>query len=204
MIPRTEKRFIRGIHFIPLLSSLLMAGLFLCGSAMAHSMETGLIRDHKLGYDGETGNFLSDSGQKMASVSSENKPLEAIIHRAANRYEVESALIKAIIKVESGYDPRAISHRGAKGLMQLMPRTARALGVKNIFDPEHNINGGVKYFKRLLNRFNGRVKLALAAYNAGITNVRKYNGVPPFRATRRYIQKVFKYYHHYKAQEERT
>ena len=82
--------------------------------------------------------------------------------------------------------------------MQLMPSTAKSLGVENIFDPEHNINGGVRYFKRLVNRFNGDLKLALAAYKAGTRQVLNYNGVPPSTATRLYIQKVFIYYEYFK------
>lgn len=121
-----------------------------------------------------------------------------LIHKVANRYDVDPALVKAIIKAESGYNPKAISKRGAKGLMQLMPGTAKALGVKDCFNPEHNINGGVKYFKELLERFNGNVKLSLAAYNAGARKVRLYGGVPPFKATRYYVEKVFEYYSLYK------
>lgn len=125
-----------------------------------------------------------------------------IVLRAADRHQVDPALVKAIIMAESGYNPRAISKRGAKGLMQLMPRTARALGVVNIFDPEHNINAGVKYFRHLMNRFEGDTRLALAAYNAGSSKVRQYQGVPPFEATKYYIKKVFRYYKHYKKEME--
>jgi len=124
----------------------------------------------------------------------------SIIHQAADRYQVDAALVKAIIMAESGYNPKAISKRGAQGLMQLMPETAEALGVEDSFNPKHNIDGGVRYFKKLVNRFDGDVRLALAAYNAGSKNVRDYQGVPPFKATRFYIKKVFKYYHIYKNQ----
>jgi soluble lytic murein transglycosylase-like protein len=121
-----------------------------------------------------------------------------IILEAANKHQVNPALIKAIIMAESGFKPRAVSKRGAKGLMQLMPRTAEALGVQDSFNPAHNINGGVKYFKRLLTLFDGDVKLALAAYNAGSRKVKEYKGIPPFKVTRHYIEKVFEYYLHYK------
>lgn len=121
-----------------------------------------------------------------------------IIIDAADQYGVDPALITAIIKAESQFNPRAVSHRGARGLMQLMPGTARAMGVKNSFDPEHNIQGGTKYMKQLLNEFDGKIKLALAAYNAGSRNVRKYQGVPPYKVTRNYIRKVFLYYETYK------
>ncbi|MGD2029916.1 MAG: lytic transglycosylase domain-containing protein, partial [Desulfobacterales bacterium] len=120
--------------------------------------------------------------------------------QTAGRYQVDPALVKAIIMAESGYNAKAISKRGAKGLMQLMPATAQALGVEDIFNPKQNISGGVRYFKQLFNQFNGDVKLALAAYNAGSRNVRNYQGVPPFKATQYYIKKVFKYYRIYKDQ----
>ena len=118
---------------------------------------------------------------------------DSIIRKAAKRYQVDPSLIRAIIMAESSYNPKAVSKKGAIGLMQLMPSTAEALGVEDGFNPEHNINAGVKYFKQLLNQFNGDVKLALAAYNAGSGRVREYNGIPPFKATQYYIKKVFEY-----------
>jgi len=123
-----------------------------------------------------------------------------IILQEASRHEVDPALVKAIIMAESGYNPNAISKKGAKGLMQLMPSTAQALGVEDAFNPEQNISGGVRYFKQLVNRFDGDVKLALAAYNAGSKKVRHYQGIPPYKATHYYIEKVFKYYELYKDQ----
>lgn len=127
-----------------------------------------------------------------------HKQFDDLIFEAADRYEVDPALVKAIIMAESGYNPKAVSTRGARGLMQLMPGTAKALGVEDCFDPKHNINGGVKYFKKLLDRFDGDVKLGLAAYNAGAAKVWRHKGVPPFRATKYYIEKVFKYYSRFK------
>jgi soluble lytic murein transglycosylase-like protein len=123
-----------------------------------------------------------------------------IIIQAASHHQIDPALVKAIIMAESSYNPRAISKKGAKGLMQLMPATAQALGVEDSFNPKQNISGGVRYFKKLVNRFDGDVKLALAAYNAGSKNVMRYQGIPPFKATRYYIKKVFKYYQLYKNQ----
>ena len=123
-----------------------------------------------------------------------------IITRAADRYEVDSALIKAVIMTESAYNPKAVSKQGAKGLMQLMPGTARALGVKNAFNPAHNINGGVKYLRQLLDTFDNNIELALAAYNAGTSKVKRHGGIPPIKATRRYVSKVFAYYRHYKVE----
>ena len=131
-------------------------------------------------------------------------PFEHIINRAASTHKVDPDLIKAIIMAESRYNPKAVSKRGAKGLMQLMPITAKSLGVEDSFDPEENINGGVMYFRKLLDRFDGNVKFALAAYNAGSRYVRKYGGVPPFRQTQTYIHKVFKYHRQYKQEVEDT
>ena len=121
-----------------------------------------------------------------------------IILEAANLHDVDLTMVKAIIMAESGYNKKSVSRNGAVGLMQLMPRTARSLGVKDIFNPEENIHAGVRYFKTLLNRFKGDEKLALAAYNAGARNVYKYKGIPPFRETRRYIRKVLAYQQFYK------
>jgi len=122
-----------------------------------------------------------------------------IIHAAAGRHMIDPELIKAVIKVESRFDPYAISKKGARGLMQLMPKTARALGVIDPLDPRDNINGGVKYLKNLLNRFNGNLKLALAAYHAGCGKVSKFKGIPPYKTTQRYVRKVIEHYHSYKA-----
>ncbi len=124
------------------------------------------------------------------------------IEQAADLHQVDSALIRAIIMAESGFNPNAVSHKGAMGLMQLMPKTAASLGVENGFDPKHNINAGVRYFKRLLNRFDGNLEYALAAYNAGSRKVRQYQGIPPFKATQHYIKKVLKYYEYYKTEDK--
>lgn len=136
----------------------------------------------------------------IISWNSAERLFQPIILKAANRYEVEPAMVMAIIMAESSYNPKAISKKGAKGLMQLMPTTAKSLGVKDSFNPEHNINAGVRYFKKLLNQFDGDVELALAAYNAGSRKVREHRGIPPFRATKHYIKKVIKYYRYYKDQ----
>lgn len=125
-----------------------------------------------------------------------------IIIKTAIRYQIDPALVKAIIMAESGYNSRAISKNGAKGLMQLMPETAKELNVGDIFNPKQNIDGGIRYFKQLLNQFSGDLKLALAAYNAGSNTVRKYKGIPPFKETQNYVEKVFEYYQLYKNQIE--
>ncbi len=130
----------------------------------------------------------------------ESVPFHGIIVQVAGRYEVDPHLIRAIIFAESGYNPRAKSKKGARGLMQLMPSTAKSLGVEDIYDPEENIDGGVRYFRSLLDRFDDDVQLALAAYNAGSRHVRNYDGVPPFRATQLYVKKVLKFHKLFKAE----
>ncbi len=142
---------------------------------------------------------LASAGISITPVrKTKSDRFDSIITKAAKRYKVDSALIKAVIMMESAYNPKAVSKQGAKGLMQLMPRTARALGVKNAFNPAHNINGGVKYLRQLLDTFDDNIKHALAAYNAGSSKVKRHGGVPPIKATRAYVRKVFAYYHHYK------
>lgn len=149
-----------------------------------------------------TSNLLNGIYDKRLYTSKREKIYNSIILKAASKYEIEPALIKAIIMAESSYNHRAISKKGAVGLMQLMPETADALGVKDVYDPQHNVYGGAKYIKQLLDQFDNNLELALAAYNAGSTKVRKYNGIPPFRSTRIYIKKVFKYYRYYQLDQQ--
>jgi len=116
-----------------------------------------------------------------------------LIVKASERHKIEPALIKAIIKAESNFNHRAVSRKGAKGLMQLMPATASSLQVQDSFHPENNIEGGVKYLRYLLNYFNGNLPLALAAYNAGENAVIRHRGIPPYRETQVYVERVLSY-----------
>ena len=145
-------------------------------------------------------NILQNADFRYIFRHTHDRLFHPIILQEASRHKVDPALVKAIIMAESGYNPNAVSKKGAQGLMQLMPSTAEALGVEDAFNPEQNISGGVRYFKKLVNRFDGDVKLALAAYNAGSKKVRHYQGIPPFKSTHYYIEKVFKYYELYKDQ----
>lgn len=124
---------------------------------------------------------------------------EPIIKSVASEFGVDTNLVKAVIHAESGYNPNAVSPKGAQGLMQLMPGTAKGLKVSNSLDPRENIRGGVRYLRFLLDTFNGDVTLALAAYNAGLSRVNQYGGVPPFTETQNYISRVLNYRNSYQS-----
>lgn len=133
------------------------------------------------------------------NVSQYIKEYEGIIAQASQRFKVDPSLVKALIKAESDFDNRAVSDKGAQGLMQLMPETANAMEVANPFSPEENIFGGTRYFSLLLDRFKNDKILALAAYNAGPEAVETYGGIPPFPETKSFVAKVLDYYERYKS-----
>lgn len=141
----------------------------------------------------KTGN----SGSVQPVRVSEVKPSESmdeLIRTAAARQGVDPGLVRAVIQVESNFNPRAVSRKGAMGLMQLMPGTAKSLDVDNAFDPRQNIEAGVRHLKSLLNDYNGNVELTLAAYNAGSGAVKRSNGIPPYRETQDYVRKITNLY----------
>jgi len=123
----------------------------------------------------------------------ETAQFDRLIAEACRRYGVEFALVKAVIKAESAFDPSALSPAGARGLMQLMPATAAQHGVGDVHNPQSNIDGGVRHLRLLLDRFRGNVTLTLAAYNAGPEAVARYNGIPPYAETQTYVQRVLQY-----------
>lgn len=146
-------------------------------------------------------NVPSDARYRKIEVESarfhavlSERELEPLIKRHSSQQQLHPALIRAVIKAESNFDPRAVSRAGAIGLMQLMPQTAVRLDVRDMFDPDENVGGGTKYLRQLLDRFHGNLPLALAAYNAGENVVDRYQSLPPIDETRQYVRKVLRYY----------
>ena len=147
--------------------------------------DPGLAKSEALASAGTT-DFSKTIASKLAAPAS----METIFTEASSAYGIPTAVIKAVAKAESDFNPKARSHCGAQGVMQLMPATARGLGVTDPWDVRQNIMGGTKYLRSMLDKYNGNLKLALAAYNAGSNNVDKYGGVPPFKETQNYVTKI--------------
>jgi soluble lytic murein transglycosylase-like protein len=127
--------------------------------------------------------------------------LASLVEQAARRHGLDPALVRAVVSVESGFKPGAVSPKGAQGLMQLMPRTAASLGVLDAFDPEQNLDAGVRHLEALVRQYDGDLTRALAAYNAGQGAVARHGGVPPYRETRAYVRRVLERYRAQKAKQ---
>jgi hypothetical protein len=162
------------------------------------AQQSNLFDPSWLRFDRET---AADAKEKLSLVTDavsqeffKTLPFGSIIHEKARKYDVDPALVAAVIEQESRFKLRARSHRGAMGLMQLMPRTGRWMGAKNLYDAEQNVDAGVKYLAYLDKRFKGNRTKIIAAYNAGEGTVKRYGGIPPYRETRTYVKKVFKNY----------
>lgn len=171
-------------------------------TSSSNSLLETTLGSHNLQYN-STNQFFSPSTLSAAmGVTTENSlslvkssppstmKYGDIIKQAAEKFDLPERLISSIIQHESNFNSDAVSHAGAQGLMQLMPGTAKFLGVKNSLDPEQNITGGARYLRQMLDQFNGNIENALAAYNAGPGNVKKYGGIPPFKETQNYVKKV--------------
>lgn len=140
----------------------------------------------------------NDKHSSSFSYIRDSNQYDSLISELSNKHQVDFALIKAIIRAESGFNPSAVSRKGAKGLMQLMPETAMRMNVSNVFNPRENIDGGVRYFKYLLSVFNDDLRLSLAAYNAGENVVGELRSIPPYRETADYVKKVLSFYQSYR------
>jgi len=134
------------------------------------------------------------SGLPVVPNGNKSSQFDSLINEFSKKYDVDFALIKAMIQTESGFNPLAVSRKGAKGLMQLMPETALRMNVSDVFNPRENIEGGVRYFKYLLSLYNNDLRLSLAAYNAGENTVSALRSIPPYRETIDYVRKVLSYY----------
>jgi soluble lytic murein transglycosylase len=143
---------------------------------------------------------LKESNGPRTAASSFNASYDSLIRTASGRHSVDADLIRAIIKTESDFNAAARSQKGAMGLMQLMPDTARLHNVVDAYDPGENVEGGVRHFRMLLDRYQGNLELSLAAYNAGSAAVEKHQGIPPFAETREYVRRVLRFYDSYRGE----
>jgi hypothetical protein len=137
-----------------------------------------------------SGKFSPETEDLVKGKQITSESVDNAIEAAAKRHGVDANLVRAVIKVESNFNPHAVSRKGAQGLMQLMPYTARNLNVTNAFDPNQNVDAGVRHLKSLLENYNGNLELSLAAYNAGSGAVDRNKGIPPYRETREYVRKI--------------
>ncbi|MGA2515370.1 MAG: lytic transglycosylase domain-containing protein [Thermodesulfobacteriota bacterium] len=164
--------------------------------------ENGVIHFTNCPRDPKFKLYIRESNEDVGNESAgfyvkDSAQYDSLISEFSKKYQVDFALIKAMIRAESGFNPLAISRKGAKGLMQLMPETASRMNVSNVFNPRENIEGGVRHFKNLLSLFDNDVRLSLAAYNAGENLVAELRSIPPYRETVDYVRKVLSYYQSY-------
>lgn len=157
--------------------------------ARSNNFDAGALRsfNNTVSFSGAN---QTNSNSSLEKFPQNVRRWEKIIEKASIVHGVDKTLIAAVMEAESAGNPKAVSRAGASGLMQLMPGTARDMGVKNVFDPTENIMGGVRYLRLMLDRFGGDLRLALAAYNAGPGNVERFGGIPPFRETRNYVENI--------------
>ncbi len=191
-------------HRVRIAAGALVALILLAAASSAVQADIYMYRDadgvlHFTNVPASTKYRLYIRNRKPAfSTSPGTKKYDGIIQDAARRYGVDFSLLKAIIRAESSFNPQAISRKGARGLMQIMPQNFRTLEIRDPFDPKQNIMGGARYFRSLLDRYEGKVALTLAAYNAGPTAVDRYRRIPPYVETQDYVEKVLRYYRYYK------
>jgi soluble lytic murein transglycosylase-like protein len=172
--------------------------VFADGELYGYVSSTGTVHATNVPADQRSGEIILKP-RYHAAVS--DQELEEAVIRYAREYRLSPALLLAVMKAESSFDPTVISRAGAVGLMQLIPETAIRHGVRNLYDTRDNIGGGAKHLRYLLDRFHGNIRLALAAYNAGEKKVDRYRQIPPFKETQLYVKKVMGYYRDYRSQE---
>jgi len=196
------------MNYIAILSVVLSCLFFLTSPSSAgiyrYEDENGVLHFTNCPRDAKFKLYIRESKEDVGSRNPsfsyirDSNQYDSLISEFSKKYQVDFALIKAVIRAESGFNPHAVSRKGAKGLMQLMPATASRVNVSDIFNPRENIEGGVRYLKYLLSLFNDDLRLSLAAYNAGENIVAEVRSIPPYRETVDYVKKVLSYYQSYK------
>ncbi|TWI75532.1 soluble lytic murein transglycosylase [Desulfobotulus alkaliphilus] len=193
---------IRHISLVNFFVFFIHALLFFYGEAAAdiymYVDEKGIVRFTNTPTSSNYKFFMSERGDKKGSDTGKLTFYDENIRVAANYHGVDPFLVKAVVRAESSFNPKAVSPKGAQGLMQLMPSTSRELGVRDPFNPRENIMAGTRYLRMMLDMFEEDVELALAAYNAGPSTVKRYGGVPPFSETLNYIKRVLEFREEYR------
>lgn len=197
-----QKRIFSGLNFPPTKKQI---GTSSCSLFSRDFMDAFLSdSDLLVPSAGKYQNQATDNHKKSKTLNKNAKKkndamdkYDKIILKSSRRHNIDPALVKAVIIAESAMNPHAVSKKGARGLMQLMPETAKSMGLKNRTNPRQNIEAGTKYLKYLIDEYDGNIRIALAAYNAGPGAVKRYKGIPPYKRTRQYIQKVLAYYDEY-------
>ena len=187
-----------GAHFFFIIAfclalSVLIPDLHLYADIYMYTDSQGVMHFTNVPTSAKYSVYIKEKSTESNITYNSNK-YDDLITTAAKKYEISFSLLKALIKIESDFDPWAVSKVGAKGLMQIMPENLKALNINDPFDPRENIMGGTRYLKQLLERFKGEIPLALAAYNAGPRMVENYKRIPPFPETEDFVKKVMKYY----------
>lgn len=195
MKPENKKNILRGLWMLVLI----VAGTHVNAIADIYMYidSNGILHFSNVPTSSQYRLYIKERPGRALEVGN-SRSFDRIIREASKIHGISEPLLKAIIKAESNFNPRAVSKKGAKGLMQIMPKNFRPLNIHNPFNPRENIMGGAKYFKTLHTRYNGKLPLVLAAYNAGPNMVDKYKDIPPFPETQNYVKKVMKYYYVYK------
>ncbi len=204
-LSRIARPFLHRLRWIaPLTGLVLVASSSRAGDLYQYTDQDGVIhftnREKK-------GKLYARNSETIAATAPRSDVVinvtryDEYIHQAAAFYQIPEELVRAVIRVESGFDPRAVSRTNARGLMQLMPETAERMLVSDVFDPRQNIFGGVRYLRVLANLFNGDIELTLAGYNAGENAVIAHGGIPPYEETRQYVVKVLQFYRYYRDQK---
>jgi soluble lytic murein transglycosylase len=200
-MPVLKKCIMVKQRLIPVVSALLALVLFapsVFADVFAYTDRNGVLTFTNVPTHAGFRRVLRDSSRQAQNAAQFNNSYDHFILTASGRHSVDADLIRAVIKTESDFNPAARSHKGAMGLMQLMPDTARLHNVMDAYDPGENVEAGVRHLRMLLDRYQGNLELSLAAYNAGSGAVEKHRGIPPFAETRDYVRRVLRFYELYR------